>query len=233
MLKKQLNQQNFIMNIILDLGMNTEKTIRPTRYAIFECTKCKDHFEANVQNSKKRKYCKVCQEEYRKSCVTFDLNQSEYKMKIIEDLGIVTANKDTKCLARYAIFECLSCKKHFKARCGSTTSRNQTTCQDCTLSENKYYKHPLYAIWNGIVQRCYNQKRKDYKFYGAKGITMCDEWKNNSDSFISWCLTNGWNAELQVDKDKLSKSLNINPPIYSPETISFLSCSENCLEKFN
>ena len=158
------------------------------------------------------------------------LNQSEYTMKIIKDLGITTANENTTSTGRYAIFECTKCEKHFKARCGSSAAKAQTTCPECTLNPLETTKHPLYAIWNGIKQRCYNPKRKDYCRYGAKGVTMCDEWKNNPQSFIDWCIENGWNNSLVVDKDIKCRELNISPTIYSPKTITFITTQQNAEE---
>lgn len=158
------------------------------------------------------------------------LKQEDYTMKIIEDLGRTTANENSTNLARYAIFECTICKEYFKARCGSTKAKNQTCCQKCTLNEKQTYKHPLYAIWNGIKQRCYSPKRKDYWKYGAKGVTMCDEWKNDAQSFIDWCTNNGWNNSLVIDKDILCRELNISPAIYSPQTISFITTQQNAEE---
>lgn len=37
-------------------------------------------------------------------------------------------------------------------------------------------EHPLYSVWKGLFTRCYNKNSKDYKYYGAKGITVCDSW---------------------------------------------------------
>lgn len=37
-------------------------------------------------------------------------------------------------------------------------------------------KHPVYGVWRGIFTRCYNKNSKDYKYYGAKGIKVCDRW---------------------------------------------------------
>lgn len=158
------------------------------------------------------------------------LNQSEYTMKIIKDLGMTTANENTTSTGRYAIFECTKCSKHFKARCGGSVAKAQTTCHECTLNPLETTKHPLYAIWNGIKQRCYSPKRKDYCKYGAKGVTMCDEWKNNPQSFIDWCIENGWNNSLVVDKDIKCRELNIYPAIYSPKTITFITTQENSEE---
>jgi len=37
----------------------------------------------------------------------------------------------------------------------------------------------LYRTWNTMKQRCYNAKSKDYKYYGARGIAICEEWRNS------------------------------------------------------
>ena len=158
------------------------------------------------------------------------LNQEEFTMRIVEDLGMTTANKNTTATARYAIFECTICNKHFKARATGATARRQTSCQECTKSESQNYKHPLYAIWNGIKQRCYAQKRKDYHKYGGIGVTMSDEFKNSVDSFIEFCLTNGWKQELVIDKDIKCREFGISPTIYSRETLSFITVQENAEE---
>ena len=162
-----------------------------------------------------------------KNTRTKPLNQEEFTMKIIKDLGITTANENTTATARYAIFECTICNKHFKARATGATARKQTSCQACTKSESQNYKHPLYAIWNGIKQRCYAPKRKDYHKYGGIGVTMSDEFKNSVDTFIEFCLTNGWKPDLVIDKDIKCKELGINQSIYSRETLSFITVQEN------
>lgn len=33
-----------------------------------------------------------------------------------------------------------------------------------------------YHIWNGMKQRCLNSKNRNYRFYGALGIKVCDRW---------------------------------------------------------
>ena len=157
------------------------------------------------------------------------LNQDEYTMKIVEDLGMIF-NKTQTSKARYAIFECTKCKQNFKARCGSTAAKKQTSCQLCTRNEKQTTIHPLYAIWNGIKQRCYSPKRKDYWKYGGKGVTMHDSWINNAQAFIDWCENNGWNNSFVVDKDILCNKLNISPKIYAPYTISFITTQANAEE---
>lgn len=33
-----------------------------------------------------------------------------------------------------------------------------------------------YGIWQTMLTRCRNPKRKDYPAYGGRGITVCDRW---------------------------------------------------------
>lgn len=41
-------------------------------------------------------------------------------------------------------------------------------------------KHELYYTYHLILSRCYNIKRKDYKYYGLRGIVVCERWKGNN-----------------------------------------------------
>ena len=40
-----------------------------------------------------------------------------------------------------------------------------------------------YKTWNGMIQRCYNKNSVNYKYYGGRGITVCNRWIN---SFINF-----------------------------------------------
>lgn len=68
----------------------------------------------------------------------------------------------------------------------------------------KFPKHMttsrLYTIWNGIKARCYTESSTSYKRYGAKGITMCDKWKNDFTSFYNWSIENGYADNLTLDR---------------------------------
>lgn len=41
----------------------------------------------------------------------------------------------------------------------------------------------LYAVWQHMKNRCYVETSEDYSRYGARGITMCDRWKNSFMAF--------------------------------------------------
>ena len=154
------------------------------------------------------------------------LDPSSYKMKLITDLGQVPSKPNPSRSIRHAIFECPICLTHFEARAVGAKAHTQESCINCIGSHN-LSKDPLYAIWNGIKQRCYNPKRKDYHRYGGIGVTMHPEWIESPVLFIEWCRSNGWRPDLVIDKDIKSEQLGINPPIYSPDTLSFISTIEN------
>lgn len=157
------------------------------------------------------------------------LDQTQYAITIIKDLGMQPTPSGIR-KARFALVECSSCHNHFKLRMGSTKAKQQTKCSTCTFTKHGTCKDPLYAIWNGIKQRCYATSRKDYSKYGGKGVTMCNEWKNDPQAFITWCKSNGWTKDKVIDKDIKCRELGITPAIYSPETITFVTTQENAEE---
>lgn len=57
----------------------------------------------------------------------------------------------------------------------------------------------LYRIWKGIVSRCVNKSSTDYKWYGAKGVTVCDEWRKYP-HFKKWAVENGYRDDLTIDR---------------------------------
>ncbi len=46
-------------------------------------------------------------------------------------------------------------------------------------------EHPLYAMWHGMKQRCHNPKNSGWKYYGGRGIEVCEAWRNDFASFIA------------------------------------------------
>jgi hypothetical protein len=88
-------------------------------------------------------------------------------------------------------------------------------------------EHPLYAVHRSMYSRCYTPTDISFNRYGGRGVTMCQEWLDSKDVFVKWGIDNGWDFGLQIDKDILSKELNINPPIYSPQTCMFVSRRKN------
>lgn len=87
--------------------------------------------------------------------------------------------------------------------------------------------HPLFSAYTHMIDRCVNPKHKEYSRYGGKGITVCKEWLENSNTFYEWAMNNGWKLGLSLDKDELSKKMGIHPPIYSPDTCQWVDSIYN------
>src|SRR5215469_2573236 len=45
--------------------------------------------------------------------------------------------------------------------------------------------HPLYGVWSMMISRCYNPNHKSYKWYGGRGITVCQRWLDSIADWIS------------------------------------------------
>lgn len=59
----------------------------------------------------------------------------------------------------------------------------------------------LYRIWKRLHTRCYNSNNPDYqKWYGARGITVCNEWLNSFELFRNWAMENGYEEDLTIDR---------------------------------
>lgn len=59
---------------------------------------------------------------------------------------------------------------------------------------------PLYNVWYAIKQRCYYKKNISYKYYGERGIKMCDDWYNDFQTFYNWSMSNGYKKGLTIDR---------------------------------
>lgn len=44
--------------------------------------------------------------------------------------------------------------------------------------------HYLYPTWLMMIQRCENPKNIKYKFYGARGVKVCERWRNSFQMFL-------------------------------------------------
>lgn len=80
--------------------------------------------------------------------------------------------------------------------------------------------HPLNIMWQGIKERCTNPAATNFKWYGGRGITLCNEW-NNFCSFYDWAINHGWKEGLSIDRIDNSKG-------YSPDNCRFISHREQC-----
>lgn len=63
-------------------------------------------------------------------------------------------------------------------------------------------KENLYHRWMDMKSRCFNPNCCNYSHYGARGISVCDDWlgKDGYMKFKEWSLANGYKKELSLDR---------------------------------
>jgi hypothetical protein len=61
-------------------------------------------------------------------------------------------------------------------------------------------KHPIYAAWSNMKNRCFNPNVTHWGNYGGRGITVCDEWVRDFRVFCKWAMDNGWEQGLELDR---------------------------------
>ena len=107
--------------------------------------------------------------------------------------------------------EC-NCDMHNQLRLPTTALLNGTTLscgcinkeilrkRNIKNSRHNMCKTRLYKIWKSMHTRCYNPNDEHYKDYGARGIVICDLWKNDYLEFYNWSINNGYNNSLTIDR---------------------------------
>ena len=105
------------------------------------------------------------------------------------------------------IWLCPYCNNEFIALKNAIESGRQKSCgcQKLNITKQKITKHGkhntnLYKTLVSIKGRCYNEKDPSFKNYGGRGISVCEEWKNNFINFYNWCMDNGYKKGLTIDR---------------------------------
>lgn len=104
-------------------------------------------------------------------------------------------------------------KTYWKCKCDcgatikvNTANLNNGHTKSCgCLQKEKVTTHgkkntKLYKVWASMKARCDNSSHKAYENYGGRGITVCDEWKNDFINFYNWAMENGYQDGLTIDR---------------------------------
>lgn len=69
----------------------------------------------------------------------------------------------------------------------------------------------IHKEWRGIKTRCYNQNDKNYNNYGGRGITMCENWKDNFLSFYEYVSKLPHCGDVGYSIDRIDYNGNYEP----------------------
>ena len=164
---------------------------------------------------------------YNESILSKDANMALKELpEIINGVEVVKCmgmNNEKK-RKRLAKFKC-SCGNYFIAKVNAVKNGHRKSC-GCARDgrpTHRLSKHPLYRKWSGMITRCENSNEHTWNRYGGRGISVCDEWRNDFMSFYSWAISNGWEEGLTIDRID-------NDGNYEPLNCQWITMSENTIK---
>lgn len=87
-------------------------------------------------------------------------------------------------------------------------------------------KDDLHHVWENLKDRCLNPNSSVWSLYGGRGITVCDEWKDNYEAFDEWARANGYEKGLSLDRID-------NDGNYEPTNCRWATAKEQCRNRSN
>lgn len=111
-------------------------------------------------------------------------------------------------------------KHQIKFLSNKCTHRNKAGQYSKESAKLLWKNKRIQRIYQGLLNRCYNEKSKSYRWYGAKGIKVCKEWLDNPLEFEQWALSNGYKDNLTIDRKNSNKD-------YCPKNCRWVTNIEN------
>jgi len=113
------------------------------------------------------------------------LENNQKEIIMLKDLGMLYPKEASNYKVRFGSYKCYcgnefitrtqSVKKGDTKSCGCFKIQ-QTILRNANHITHNLTNHRLYNTWKTMIHRCTNPKRKDYEYYGGRGITVCERW---------------------------------------------------------
>ena len=100
------------------------------------------------------------------------------KLTVIEKRGITTTRN------RLWLCKC-SCGNERELPADKLRAGRRGSCGCSYRVESSGRFVPERNLWKMMIARCYDEKSSGYRNYGARGIRVCDRWRDSFDAFFS------------------------------------------------
>lgn len=139
-----------------------------------------------------------------------------------ERFGILTVLNSAPSRKNRACWLCLCDCQNTVEVSGKELRNGHTKSCGCRSRywKHGFHKHRFYYTYMGMMKRCYSQNHVGYHNYGKRGITVCEEWRDNIATFLRWC------EEQEPIPENYTLDRQDNNQGYSPENCKFSSKSE-------
>ena len=87
----------------------------------------------------------------------------------------------------------------------------------------------LYIRWMNMKARCHQPSNKDYKRYGARGVTVCDRWRHGENGISGFILFVEDMGEPPFDGASLDRIDRTKG--YSPDNVRWATLEEQTFNK--
>ena len=111
------------------------------------------------------------------------------------------------------------CGNKTKAATSDLMLGKRVTC-GCVQTKHLGSRTRLYRIWTGMKNRCSNPNSVEFKWYGGRGISICQEWLDDFTPFRDWAMANGYKSHLSIDRVD-------NDGNYRPSNCQWITVAEN------
>lgn len=69
--------------------------------------------------------------------------------------------------------------------CGCLRNERASASNATKFTTHGMSKAREYRLWVKMKARCYNPRNNRYQYYGERGITVCDRWRNSFEAFLA------------------------------------------------
>ena len=115
--------------------------------------------------------------------------------------------------------------------CGYSLRRGYTKscgCDSCIKKIHGMRHNKIYSIWCGIKKRCLNPKSNFYKDYGGRGISICEEWRDDFQAFYDYVSKLEHFGEEGYTLDRINNNGN-----YEPNNLRWADIKTQCRNRRN